>query len=134
MCVLSHHIAWVGVAQWLVAGRHFALGDPPSGLSRLDWIVETQATCVLGVRTQELRQRVLPRITEGSLGALAIAETTAGADATGMRTRFTAAGDDIVVNGSERFISNADVADFLLAFGKWDNIEDPRAAPRAVPR
>lgn len=117
-----------------MAGRRLALGDPPSGPSRLDWIVATQAICVLGVRTQELRQRVLPGITERSLGALAIAETTAGADATGMLTRFTAAGDDIVVNGSERFISNGDVADFPQAFSNWDNIEDPHAAPRAVPR
>lgn len=51
---MSHHIAWVAVAQWLVAGGRFALGDPPAGMSRLDWIVETQATYVLGVPTHAM--------------------------------------------------------------------------------
>ena len=30
---LSHHIAWVGVAQWLVAGCRFVTNDPPAGVS-----------------------------------------------------------------------------------------------------
>lgn len=87
---------------------------------------------VIDMGSEELRQRVLPRIAEGGLGALAITETTAGSDATGMRTRFTAEGDDILVSGSKLFISNGDVADFLLVFGKWDGIDDPRAAISAL--
>ena len=31
---LSHHIAWVGVAQWLVAGCRFVTNDPPAGTTR----------------------------------------------------------------------------------------------------
>lgn len=87
---------------------------------------------VIDMGSEELRKRVLPRIVEGALGALAITETTAGSDATGMRTRFQAEGDDIVVNGSKLFISNGDVADFLLVFGKWDGLDDPRAAISAL--
>ena len=51
---LSHHIAWVGVAQWLVAGAEFITDDPPAGQSRLDWIIETEATYVLGVPTHAM--------------------------------------------------------------------------------
>ncbi|WP_298960064.1 class I adenylate-forming enzyme family protein [uncultured Methylobacterium sp.] len=51
---LSHHIAWVGVAQWLAAGCLFVADDPPPGLSRLDFIVETGATYVLGVPTHAM--------------------------------------------------------------------------------
>ena len=51
---LSHHIAWVGVGQWLVSGAVFVLSDPPRGLSRLDWIIETGATYVLGVPTHAM--------------------------------------------------------------------------------
>ena len=76
----------------------------------------------------EQRARLLPRIAEGGLGALAITEPTAGSDATGMKTRFTPDGDDIVVNGSKIFISNGDVADLYLLFGKWSEIEDPKKA------
>lgn len=51
---LSHHIAWVGVAQWLVAGCRFVSNDPPTGTNVLDWIVHTGATYVLGVPTHAM--------------------------------------------------------------------------------
>jgi acyl-CoA synthetase len=51
---LSHHIAWVAVAQWLVAGCKLVTDDPPPGTSRLDWIVSTGATYVLGVPTHAM--------------------------------------------------------------------------------
>jgi len=51
---LSHHIAWVAFAQWLVAGCLLILDDPPAGLSRLDWVRETRATYVMGVPTHAM--------------------------------------------------------------------------------
>ena len=51
---LSHHIAWVGVAQWLVAGCRFVTNDPPAGTGALDWIIETGATYVMGVPTHAM--------------------------------------------------------------------------------
>ncbi len=51
---LSHHIAWVGVAQWLLAGCRFVTNDPPPGKSVLDWIVDTGATYVMGVPTHAM--------------------------------------------------------------------------------
>ncbi len=78
--------------------------------------------------TDDQRARLLPAIAEGGLGALAITETTAGSDATGMKTRFTPDGEEIVVDGSKVFITNGDVADLILLFGKWSEIDDPKAA------
>jgi acyl-CoA dehydrogenase len=83
---------------------------------------------LIDMGTDEQRKRLLPKIAEGGLGALAITEATAGSDATGMKTRFTPDGDDIVINGSKLFISNGDVADLILLFGKWSEIDDPKAA------
>lgn len=51
---LSHHIAWVALGQWLVCGGQMVTDDPPDGLSKLDWIVETGATYVLGVPTHAM--------------------------------------------------------------------------------
>lgn len=51
---LSHHIAWVAIAQWLVCGGQMVTDDPPAGMSRLDWIAETRATYVLGVPTHAM--------------------------------------------------------------------------------
>ncbi|WP_319517640.1 acyl-CoA dehydrogenase family protein [uncultured Martelella sp.] len=76
----------------------------------------------------EQRARLLPKIAEGGLGALAITEPTAGSDATGMKTSFTEDGDDIVVKGSKVFITNGDVADRILLFGKWAGIDDAKKA------
>jgi acyl-CoA synthetase len=65
---VSHHIAWVAVAQWLVAGCQLVLDDPPASRTRLDWLVETGATYVMGVPTHamdilaEQRARELPRL------------------------------------------------------------------------
>ncbi|WFP65561.1 MULTISPECIES: class I adenylate-forming enzyme family protein [unclassified Mesorhizobium] len=65
---LSHHIAWVAVSQWLLTGGRFVTDDPPEGMSRLDWILKTGATYVLGVPTHamdilaEQQQRGLPRL------------------------------------------------------------------------
>jgi acyl-CoA synthetase (AMP-forming)/AMP-acid ligase II len=51
---LSHHIAWVAVAQWLVAGCELIVNDPPAGKHAFDWIVETGATYVMGVPTHAM--------------------------------------------------------------------------------
>lgn len=77
---------------------------------------------------EEQKERLLPRIAEGGLAALVITEPDAGSDATGMRTRFTPEGDEIVVDGSKTFITNGDVADLYIVFGKWAGVEDPKAA------
>ena len=67
---LSHHIAWVAISQWLLCGGQMVTDDPPPGMSRLDWIIESAATYVLGVPTHamdilaEQKRRGLPRIGE----------------------------------------------------------------------
>lgn len=76
--------------------------------------------------TEEQKARLLPRIAEGGLASLAITEPGAGSDATGMKTTFTPDGDAIVVEGGKSFITSGDVADLLLVFGKWSEIEDPK--------
>jgi acyl-CoA dehydrogenase len=78
--------------------------------------------------TEEQKARLLPRIAGGGLAALAITEPEAGSDATGMTTSFRPDGDDIIVNGGKTFITNGDVADLYLLFGKWSESDDPRRA------
>jgi acyl-CoA dehydrogenase len=82
--------------------------------------------------TEEQKLRLLPRIAEGGLGALAITEPGAGSDATGMRTTFCAEGDEIIVNGGKSFITNGDVADLYLVFGKWSGIDGAKESISAL--
>jgi alkylation response protein AidB-like acyl-CoA dehydrogenase len=76
----------------------------------------------------DLKRAFLPRVAEGALVALAITEPNAGSDATGMATSFREDGDSIVINGGKTFITNGDVADLYLLFGKWSGVEDPKKA------
>ncbi len=82
--------------------------------------------------TEEQKKRLLPRIAQGGLVSLAITEPTAGSDATGMKTRFAPAGDSIVIDGGKTFITNGDVADLILLFGKWSEIDDDRRSISAL--
>jgi alkylation response protein AidB-like acyl-CoA dehydrogenase len=82
--------------------------------------------------TEAQKQRLLPVMVDGGLGALTITEPSAGSDATGMRTKFRPDGDHVVVDGSKIFITNGAHADLYLVFGKWSEIEDGKAAISAL--
>ena len=82
--------------------------------------------------TADQKSRLLPRIAQGGLASLAITETAAGSDATAMKTRFEPEDDAIVVTGSKLFITSGDVADLILLFGKWSEIDDARGALSAL--
>ncbi len=77
----------------------------------------------------EQRRRFLPRIASGeSLAAYALTEPGAGSDAAAMRTEARRDGDDYVLDGSKRFITNAGVAEIYVCFAKTD----PAAGHRGI--
>lgn len=51
---LSHHIAWVALAEVLVCGGELVVNDPAEGMTPLDWLLETGATYVMGVPTHAI--------------------------------------------------------------------------------
>ena len=83
---------------------------------------------VIDFGTEDQRKRLLPVMLEGGLASLVITEPSAGSDATGMTTRFTPREETIVVNGTKTFITNGDVADLYLLFGKWEGLGDGKEA------
>ncbi len=83
---------------------------------------------VIDFASHEQKTRLLPKIAAGGLVSLCITEPTAGSDATGMKTRFTPDGDDIIINGSKIFITCGNHAEFYGLFGKWSEIDNDRAA------
>jgi alkylation response protein AidB-like acyl-CoA dehydrogenase len=82
--------------------------------------------------SEEQKRRLLPRLAEGALAALAITEPGAGSDATQMTTRFRPEGEEIVVSGGKVFITDGNVADLILLFGKWEGVSDPKEAISAL--
>ena len=71
--------------------------------------------------SEEQKKTYLPRLVEGkAITGTAITEPDAGSDVTGARTSAVLDGDEWVINGSKMFITNGDIADFLLVFCATD--------------
>jgi alkylation response protein AidB-like acyl-CoA dehydrogenase len=71
--------------------------------------------------TDEQKQEWLPDLAAGrKLIAFALTEAEAGSDAASARTRATKDGDEYVINGSKRFISQGSVADVITLFAVTD--------------
>jgi alkylation response protein AidB-like acyl-CoA dehydrogenase len=67
--------------------------------------------------TDEQKQEWLPDLAAGTkLIAFALTESEAGSDAASARTSAVKDGEDYVINGSKRFISQGSVADVLTVF------------------
>jgi alkylation response protein AidB-like acyl-CoA dehydrogenase len=71
--------------------------------------------------TDEQKTRWLPRLASGEwLGAYALTEAGSGSDSAAMRTEARRDGDEYVLNGAKRFITNAGVAELYTVFAKTD--------------
>jgi alkylation response protein AidB-like acyl-CoA dehydrogenase len=69
----------------------------------------------------EQKDRFLPKLASGEwLCAYALTESGSGSDSAAMRTTARRDGDEYVVNGSKRFITNAGVAHVYTVFAKTD--------------
>ena len=51
---LSHHIGTVAIEQWLAAGLQLVIHNFAAGKPALDWIIESDATYVMGVPTHAM--------------------------------------------------------------------------------
>jgi alkylation response protein AidB-like acyl-CoA dehydrogenase len=71
--------------------------------------------------SEEQKERYVPRLASGEwLSAYALTEPGSGSDSAAMLTTARAEGDDYVLNGSKRFITNAGVAKLYTVFAKTD--------------
>ena len=87
-------------------------------------ILAVQELGVLGLKlvgTPEQKQRFLPRMASGEwLGAYALTEPGSGSDSAAMLTTARREGDEYVLHGGKRFITNAGVATLYTVFAKTD--------------
>jgi alkylation response protein AidB-like acyl-CoA dehydrogenase len=71
--------------------------------------------------TQEQKERYLPKLASGEwLCAYALTEAGSGSDSAAMRTTARREGDEYVLDGTKRFITNAGVASLYTVFAKTD--------------
>ncbi len=79
--------------------------------------------------TEEQRREWLPRLCSGELvSAIAMSEPGAGSDLKAIRTTALRDGNGYRINGSKTFISNGQLANFIVVVAKTD----PKAGARGV--
>ncbi len=87
-------------------------------------ILAVQELGSLGLKlagSREQQERYLPRLASGEwLCAYALTEAGSGSDSAAMRTTARRDGDEFVLDGGKRFITNAAVANLYTVFAKTD--------------
>src|SRR6188474_1585317 len=84
-------------------------------------VQELGALAIKLAGTDEQKERWLPRLASGEwLAAYALTEPGSGSDSAAMRTTARREGDEYVLNGGKRFITNAGVAHVYTVFAKTD--------------
>lgn len=71
--------------------------------------------------TEEQKRRWLPGIASGEMiASFCLTEPEAGSDAASLRTRATRDGDDYILNGTKRYITNAPTAGIFTVMARTD--------------
>lgn len=74
---------------------------------------------LINAGTEEQKKKYLPGIASGDIiTSFALTEPDAGSDAAGLRTVAIRDGDHYVLNGTKRYITNANVADLLTVMAR----------------
>ena len=98
-------------------------------LSRVDpsvaVVVDVQNTLVINALlkwgSEDIRQRFLPSLASGTVGAYALSEAGSGSDAFALTTRAIESGDDYVLTGRKLWITNAKEAGLFIVFATVDS-------------
>lgn len=77
--------------------------------------------------TEEQKQQYLPKMATGEvIGSFCLTEPDSGSDAASVKTTAKRDGDDYILNGTKRYITNAPKADLFTVFART-NPEEPGA-------
>ncbi|MET9262060.1 acyl-CoA dehydrogenase family protein [Amycolatopsis sp. NPDC004079] len=80
---------------------------------------------LVGFGTDEQKTQWLERIASGEVVAsFALTEPGAGSNPAGLRTKAVRDGDDWVIDGQKRFITNAPIADLFVVFARTRPADD----------
>ncbi|AXE65349.1 acyl-CoA dehydrogenase [Hyphomonas polymorpha PS728] len=110
-CLVAMELGQTSPAFRSVAGTNIGIGS--------------QALVLFG--TPEQKQKWLPGIASGDLiASFALTEPEAGSDAAGLKTKAVRDGDYYILNGTKRYITNANKADLFTVMART-NQDEPGA-------
>jgi butyryl-CoA dehydrogenase len=105
--IAIQELGWACGSTALALAAHNGLGTAP----------------LVNYGSHELKQRWLPRVTDGKgkLGALALTEPGAGSDLQGgVKTKAEKSGNEWMLNGSKMWCTNASIAEYILTLVRTD--------------
>lgn len=84
---------------------------------------------IVALGNEEQKRRYLPPMARGEIvGAFALTEPQAGTDASNVRTRAVRKGEEFILNGQKRYITNGPIAGVVTVMA----VTDPKAGPRGI--
>jgi hypothetical protein len=112
----------LGLSSLLAVMEGLGYGTRDQGLLfSLNAHLWTNSIPILEYGSEAQRERYLPGLCDGSrIGANAATEPEAGSDIFSMRTRARRDGDAYVITGTKMFVTNAPVADLIVAYATID--------------
>ena len=112
--MIAHCIITEEISKWNVA----------ASVTRTPCILDGYTFLKHG--TDEQKEKYLKKIaTAEKLCSICITEESAGSDAAGVKTVARRTGNEYILNGSKRFITNAGIADYYLVWCLTDEKMDP---------
>lgn len=88
-------------------------------------VTAMDTSCLLKNGSEELKQRYLPRIADGTIKfCFAVTEPNAGSNTFRIETVARRDGDRYVMNGQKTFISGVDEADYMLVVARTKTVDE----------
>jgi alkylation response protein AidB-like acyl-CoA dehydrogenase len=109
-----------GMAFEIIVAEEVSAVNPGTDMSRAGSTI-FYSMPVFKFGSEEQKKKYLVPVVKGEkIGAIGITEPDVGSDTAGMKTRAKRDGNDYVINGEKRFITNGSQADFLCVFAITD--------------
>jgi len=119
--ILDYSDPW----KMLVTMEEFCRVDAGSGIASVASLFGMELIMLFG--TEEQKQQYLSSVNNGqAIMGLAVTEASAGSDVAGVKTRAVRSGDMYVLNGSKMFITNGQLADFLVVLTRTAHSDEKR--------
>ena len=123
--VFGMHLQGYGAAGMSNVMYGLACQELERGDSGLRSFVSVQGSlCMFPIHrfgSEEQKQRWLPRMAQGEvIGCFGLTEPEFGSNPAGMATRARRDGDDWIINGTKRWITNGSVADLAIIWARTD--------------
>jgi alkylation response protein AidB-like acyl-CoA dehydrogenase len=115
-----------GLSTEIIVCEELSAVSPSMDMGRMSSVTLYGAPLRRFATEEQKQQYLVPVIKGEKIGAIGITEPDVGSDAAGMKTRAVKEGDEYIINGEKKFITNGSQADYICVFA----ITDPDVHPK----